>query len=137
MSIYRSIMMEEISEQIIKKGILLKRQRGLGLHFWSSKKFQERYCVLSKKSLCYYDGDKVRHCKSCLYLCVNVIENNKLVKKIFLSKAQQWYLIVVTCTLPNRKRVALKWTESRLWKWSHQRPSSKTSAFRLEIAWLS
>ena len=62
--IYRPIMMEEISQQIIKKGILLKRQRGLGLHFWSSKKFQERYCILFKKSLCYYDGDKVRHCES-------------------------------------------------------------------------
>ena len=65
--IYRPIMMEEkeeISQQIIKKGILLKRQRGLGLHFWSSKKFQERYCILLKKSVCYYDGDKVIHLES-------------------------------------------------------------------------
>ena len=65
--LHRPIMMEENeegSQQIIKKGVLLKRQRGLGLHFWSSKKFQEKYCILFKKSLCYNDGDQVRYCES-------------------------------------------------------------------------
>ena len=68
---------------IIKEGVLLKRQRGLHSLSLKKLKFQERYCMLSKKSLCYYDGEKVWRCKfytnAFIQMSLHVVESIAMV----------------------------------------------------------
>ena len=44
------------SVSVYKEGVLLKRSRGLHSN---KRKFQERYCKLTSKSLDYYDPKKM------------------------------------------------------------------------------
>ena len=74
---------------IIKEGVLWKRQRGLHSLSLKKLKFQERYCMLSKKSLCYYDGEKVWrkfYTNAFIQMSLHVVENIAMVLMLAFSK---------------------------------------------------